>query len=64
MQLEKAGSAIGAVDLPARTLEDLDEMRAFDFLETLRTGNGRITRSPLRWLLVGLMRPVATICSF
>ena len=34
MQLEKACCAIGAVDLPARTLEDLDDMRAVDVLES------------------------------
>jgi hypothetical protein len=64
MQLEKARSAIGAVDLPAGTLEDLDDMRALDLLETLRAVNGRAVRNPALWLLVGLMRPVATICSF
>ena len=34
MQLEKACCAIGAIDLPARTLEDLDDMRAIDLLES------------------------------
>ena len=64
MQLEKACCAIGAVYLPVRTLEDLDNMRAVDLLETLRAVNGRAVRNPALWLLVGLMRPVATICSF
>ena len=46
MQLEKARSAIDAVDLPAGTLEDLDDMRALDLLETLRAVNGRAVRNP------------------
>jgi hypothetical protein len=33
MQLEKARRAIGAIDLPARTLEDLDDVSAIDFFE-------------------------------
>src|SRR6266446_377454 len=63
MQLEKARCAIGAVDLPARTLEDLDDMRAIDLLESLCAVNGRTARNPQLSLLAGLMRPVATICS-
>jgi hypothetical protein len=34
MQIEKARRAIGAVDLPARTLENLDDMGAVDLLES------------------------------
>ena len=33
VQLEKACRAIGAVDLPAGTLEDLDDVGAVDVLE-------------------------------
>ena len=33
MQLEKARRAIRAVDLPARTLENLDDMATVDLLE-------------------------------
>jgi hypothetical protein len=33
MQLEKARRAVGAVDLPTCSLEDLDDMSAVDLLE-------------------------------
>jgi hypothetical protein len=39
-------------------------MRALALLETLRAVNGRAVCNPALWLLVGLMRPIATIGSF
>ena len=64
MQLEKARCAIGAVDLPAGTLEDLDDVRAVDLLQSWHAVNGRTDRNSDLSPLAGLTGRVAIIRLF